>query len=537
MAYRRIYHVAKLLESRAMKPHNSLKNNVSTLKKTAPTTFLNSENTNPAFLTLKNIPGPKPSVPFIGTAWQYFPGGRYNLSNIYEACIDKYVRYGPIVREEFQWHKPVVHLYNPEDFQTVFKYQGKQPLRPISEFVKHYRENRPEKYDTVGLANSLGDEWQCLRRKLGPVLLHLHKTDSMSQPMNTICDDFVNLLRKERDGDTNCIDNIQDLVYRLSLEGIYRLSLETRLGCLNEKLHPDSPAAWMIHSVKLLFEAFQELYYGLPLWKLFPTAAYKKLDKAESIMYDASNNRIQEVIEQLRGAKNSEVKCPMHSQVKDDDVKYGVLQTLINSEDLTDKTIRVTVIDFISGGIFTVTNAFSFLLYHMARNPDVQEKLYKELAEVAPDCNITPDRLKDLKYLKACVKESFRLTPTIPSITRILPESIEASGYHIPAGIPLFCNFTVPCMQADIFPDPDRFYPDRWMRRNYEASFALLPFGFGSRMCVGRRFAEVEMYTALAKIISNFRLVSTGQEVKCKQAFIVVPSHPVSVIFKDRNSC
>lgn len=83
----------------------------------------------------------------------FFCAGRYNLSNIYEACIDKYVRYGPIVREEFQWHKPVVHLYNPEDFQTVFKYQGKQPLRPISEFVKHYRENRPEKYDTVGLAN------------------------------------------------------------------------------------------------------------------------------------------------------------------------------------------------------------------------------------------------------------------------------------------------------------------------------------------------------------------------------------------------
>lgn len=50
----------------------------------------------------------------------------------------------------------------------------------------------------------------------------------------------------------------------------------------------------------------------------------------------------------------------MHSQVKDDDVKYGVLQTLINSEDLTDKTIRVTVIDFISGGIFTVSFSFFY---------------------------------------------------------------------------------------------------------------------------------------------------------------------------------
>lgn len=75
------------------------------------------------------------------------------MSNVYEACVDKYNRYGPIVKEEFQWRKPVVHLFDPADFETVGMLQGISPIRPISEFLKHYRENNPHKYDTVGLAN------------------------------------------------------------------------------------------------------------------------------------------------------------------------------------------------------------------------------------------------------------------------------------------------------------------------------------------------------------------------------------------------
>ena len=70
------------------------------------------------------------------------------------------------------------------------------------------------------------------------------------------------------------------------ISGVYTLCMEERLGCLKGQLEPDSDASTIITSVKLLFEAFQELYYGLPLWKLIETPAYKKLDKAESIMYE-----------------------------------------------------------------------------------------------------------------------------------------------------------------------------------------------------------------------------------------------------------
>ncbi|GFY47387.1 ecdysone 20-monooxygenase, partial [Trichonephila inaurata madagascariensis] len=79
---------------------------------------------------------------------------RYNLTNIYESHEDKYRRYGPIVREEFEWGKPVVHLFDPDDFEKVFRYQGRYPIRRISDFLVHYRRNRPEKYSSAGLANT-----------------------------------------------------------------------------------------------------------------------------------------------------------------------------------------------------------------------------------------------------------------------------------------------------------------------------------------------------------------------------------------------
>lgn len=473
------------------------------------------------YLNIKNMPGPWPSLPVIGTSWQYFPGGRYCLTNIYESHEDKYRRYGPIVKEEFQWGKPVVHLFDPDDFEKVFRYQGRYPIRRISDFLVHYRRNRPEKYSSAGLANAEGEEWDRLRKIIAPVLLKPKAIHFLLPSMSRVGDDFVDLLRSVRNPDTLVIEDMLDLSYRLALEGVYMMSLDTRLGCLNLDVEKNTAAADMILSVKLLFESFHELFYGLPLWKLFETASYKKLDKAESLMYEACSKQIREAVEKLR---------------KSDDDEEGVLRTLIRTNKLDDKELIVSVIDLISGGIFTVANTFCFLIYHIATNPDVQEKLYEELHAAMPDPEITDERLAKMPYLKACIKEAFRLTPTIPCINRILTQDAVLSGYHIPAGTEVFCNFPVPCMQADKFPDPQKFYPDRWLNRATQTHnpFTVLPFGFGVRMCIGRRFAEMEMYTALAKLVYNFKIEYTGKDLQFKSAFITVPGNPISVVLEDR---
>jgi len=87
----------------------------------------------------------------------------------------------------------------------------------------------------------------------------------------------------------------------------------------------------------------------------------------------------------------------------------------------------------------------SFILYHLAKNPSKQDELFAELVQLLPDHNtpITGDLLgsPQLKYLKAVVKESFRLNPISIGVGRILPEDASFAGYHCPKDVILFKYF------------------------------------------------------------------------------------------------
>jgi cytochrome P450 len=76
-------------------------------------------------------------------------------------------------------------------------------------------------------------------------------------------------------------------------------------------------------------------------------------------------------------------------------------------------------------------------LYHLAKNPFKQEKVYQEVSRFLPKSSdlISQDILAELKYLKAAVKESFRLNPISIGVGRILPEDASFSGYHCPKNV------------------------------------------------------------------------------------------------------
>lgn len=88
------------------------------------------------------------------------------------------------------------------------------------------------------------------------------------------------------------------------------------------------------------------------------------------------------------------------------------------------------------------------------------------------------------------------------------------------------------CQLETYFKDAHRFWPERWIdseeRKNIHP-FALLPFGFGSRMCLGKNFSENEIYLATAKLIKTYRieLVPGHEQLELKHAFIVIPAKPV----------
>ena len=143
--------------------------------------------------------------------------GRYDLNKLHEAHIDRYHTYGPIVREEYQWGKAIVHIYDPSDFETVLRSQGRCPIRPPNEFVSQLRQSKPHIYPNVGFANLNGPEWFHLRQKLAPAIMKLRTINETMLGQNEVCDDFLEYLWQVRDPVTNIVANLQEASYRYVL--------------------------------------------------------------------------------------------------------------------------------------------------------------------------------------------------------------------------------------------------------------------------------------------------------------------------------
>jgi len=186
-------------------------------------------------------------------------------------------------------------------------------------------------------------------------------------------------------------------------------------------------------------------------------------------------------------------------------------------------------------GADSTTNSMLWLIYNLGRFPDVQTKLRNEIRSVKkPSEPLTPGILKNLRYLRDTVKESLRLTPTIPGLFRILDEPIVVSGYQIPAKIPIVLMMYNVSEMDQYFPEANKFKPERWHPSDPSQKpnpFIHLPFGWGPRMCQGFRVSELEMYIALTKLVENFEWETTAEATPYAESFIR-PEKPLEIKWK-----
>lgn len=145
-----------------------------------------------------------------------------------------------------------------------------------------------------------------------------------------------------------------------------------------------------------------------------------------------------------------------------------------------------------------------------------------------------------LPYLRACIKETFRMFPIGTEVSRITQKDLVLSGYEVPAGTAVDINTNVlmrldrgetQLFQMTFFrssvlfsDDPQSFKPERWLEKSREVHpFAFLPFGFGPRMCAGRRFAEQDLLTSLAKLCANFDIRHDGEPIRQIYETLLLP--------------
>ncbi|XP_020293593.1 ecdysone 20-monooxygenase [Pseudomyrmex gracilis] len=240
------------------------------------------DNGNRKFKSGRDVPGPL-ALPIFGTRWIFSRFGHYSMNKIHEAYKDLNRQYGPLCKEEALWNCLVVSVFSRRDIEAVLKRGSRYPLRPPQEVISHYRRSRRDRYTNLGLVNEQGATWQKLRSALTPELTGASTVFGFFPALNIVTDGFIELIRKRRSGSTT-VAGFEELAYKMGLESTCTLILGRHLGFLK----PDSSSTLTIRlaeAVRIHFTASRDAFYGLPLWKLLPTSAYKQLIESEDAIY------------------------------------------------------------------------------------------------------------------------------------------------------------------------------------------------------------------------------------------------------------
>lgn len=192
---------------------------------------------------------------------------------------------------------------------------------------------------------------------------------------------------------------------------------------------------------------------------------------------------------------------------------------------MSDKELRDQLITLLVAGHDTTATGLAWALERLTRHPDILAK-----AVAAADAG-------DDDYLDAICKEILRVRPVVPDVGRVLKEPVEVAGHLLPAGVMVVPSITTVHLDAELYPDPERFDPDRMVGATLSPT-TWLPFGGGNRRCLGAGFAMVEMRIVLREILRRIELSTTiepGETVKLKHV-ILTPAHGARITVAARRS-
>uniref|UniRef100_A0ACD5X006 Uncharacterized protein n=1 Tax=Avena sativa TaxID=4498 RepID=A0ACD5X006_AVESA len=179
---------------------------------------------------------------------------------------------------------------------------------------------------------------------------------------------------------------------------------------------------------------------------------------------------------------------------------------------LTDDNLKALVLDMFVAGTDTTFATLEWVMTELLRHPRILKKAQDEVRRVVGDKGrVEESDLAELHYMRAIIKETFRLHPAVPLL--VPRESIAPctlGGYHIPAKTRIFINTFAMGRDPEIWEDPLKYSPERFEGGGggeidlKDPDYKLLPFGGGRRGCPGYTFALATVQVSLASLLYHF---------------------------------
>ncbi|XP_055902448.1 cytochrome P450 CYP12A2-like [Eupeodes corollae] len=469
------------------------------------------------------IPGPTKFQLIRG----FLPGGVFHKTSLNDFAVLVRQMYGDLALVPGVFgKKDILMSYNPDDFRTAIRSEGVWPRRRLMETLSYHRSvHRKDDFnDMIGLLGTNDEAWSKIRSAVNPVLMQPRNARLYLNKMLEVNNEFLQRIREIRDPKTlEMPETFEDEINRLTFESIAVVALNRQIGLIRRD-RDNADAKRLFKVLRNFFDLVLYLDINPSIWKVVKTPAFHRMMKNYDEMYDIIIKYINEALERIESDTS-------RANVDEDEEK-SILEKLLK----IDKKIAIVMaLDLLMAGVDTTSTTMTGILLCLAKNPEKQEKLRQELRTILPekDSLLTLDSMKNLPYLRACIKEGMRIYPISLGIMRTNEEEIILSGYQVEKNQDILLANNLLLMEDRYIPRAKEFLPERWLREekgNHGTidPFMYVPFGHGARSCVGRRLVELEIEITVSRLVRNFNMeFNYSTEKAFKNHLINVPAIPL----------
>jgi cytochrome P450 len=396
---------------------------------------------------------------------------------------------------------PILFVHSPEAIQQILSNDHKDleapgELNSIFEYLLG-------KKSVISLS---GKEHQRQRQLIMPPF-HGERMRSYAELIENITIKTIN--KQPKNQPFNIRNVSQEITLQIMMEavfGIYEGERAEKLKHLLYEILEQGSSPWRV--AFLYFPKLKEVIGISELWK----QQIKKQEKADQLIYQEIQQRRENF----------------------DPQRTDILTLLIVARDehgeaMTDEELRDELITLLVAGHETTATAISWAFYWIHKLPEVREKLLAELDSLGenPDSNT----IFKLPYLTAVCNETLRIYPiAMLTFPRKVKTPISLCGYQLEAGTIIMGSIYLTHQREDIYPQPEKFNPERFLEKQF-SPYEFLPFGGGARRCIGLAFAQMEMKLILAKVLKTWsmKLVNTDEIKPQRRGLVTGPNGPINL--------
>jgi cytochrome P450 len=417
--------------------------------------------------TQRSIPGPT-GLHTIRTLFNYYRDPLQTFQNLRNT-------YGDIFQIKF-WKYHIIHLTNPDDILAVLQNPNFEVSTALS---------AADPLVGKGLSTNTGEDWLRQRRMIQPAFHH----ERISKYLEKISVETQKMLTRWE-------------VYAAH-QTVFDLTKE--LVALNHA---------QLYSILFgdeILPANQEILDALKFVRIYTVQKANALISLPQIWPTPNNRRFWQAVKLLDQFIYGLIKKRRNSLADNGDILTFMIQAhdKVSGQVMPDKQLHDEIITLFFAAYEDAANALSWAFFQLSQNSQDEQRLYTEVDEAIQKNKFDFETLQKLPYNSQIIDETLRLYPPTWSLLRDVIKDEQLRRYRIPKGAIVFINTYLLHHHPNYWQEPEKFDPERFSAEKAALirKPVYIPFGSGSRKCIGYSLALTQMRANLVLIAKKFQII------------------------------